>query len=419
MRAYIEILKQIIEDKSCNTQTLCEQHSMSRIDQMVRTNIFTEELKKLGAFFTEQVLAEQACKQFQSAITADSIVLDPSCGIGNLLVESSRQLGVCRLLSDTLKQWNKILKGFDIRADFVELTKLQLILEALRRGVEKDCSIDKAISYLNHIELRDALSISKEEIKGVTHLFMNPPFITIQAPKRDYWGNGKTNSAAVFFDYYLRLLPENSHVVAILPDVLRSGSRFAHFRKFVASELYGCLQVWGRFSVSADVDVFILSGQKMNSHCSLEWAKRPQLEGKILSSEYQVCVGPLVAYRDKQQGQLYPYFHPKNCKNWEIVTAVSEMRAFDGKVIQPPCILIKRTSSPSDKFRAAATLVNLKQPIAVENHLIVVTPKDGKLKSCKKLLKVLAKSEINHFLNEQIRTRHLTVGVVKMIPLVV
>lgn len=59
------------------------------------------------------------------------------------------------------------------------------------------------------------------------------------------------------------------------------------------------------------------------------------------------------------------------------------MRAFDGKVIQPPCILIKRTSSPSDKFRAAATLVNLKQPIAVENHLIVVTPKDGKLKSCK------------------------------------
>ena len=419
MKIYIEVLKESIKGNIDNIRKLAEKNNTEEIIENIRAILSAEYLKTLGAFFTEQSLAAEAMKQFQSAITAESIVLDPNCGIGSLLIECSRQLGVCKKLSDTLKQWNHVLRGVDIQADFVEITKLRIILEALCRGVKKDCSIEEAISYLNNIELRDALTLSKEDVRNVTHLFMNPPFIAVQAPKRDYWGNGKTNSAAVFFDYYLRLLPKNSNVVAILPDVLRSGSRFTYFRRFVSDSMHGKFQIWGRFSSSADVDVFILSGIKTDNNPSIEWDKNSQFSGvATLASEYNVRIGPLVAYRDKQQGQIYPYFHPKNCKTWEVITAVSEMRAFDGKVIQPPCILIKRTSSPSDKFRAAAALIDLPQSIAVENHLIVVTPKDGTLKSCKKLLRVLAKQKINDFLNERIRTRHLTVEVVKSIPLV-
>ena len=417
MKTYIKALKEAIENDNCNIKILSEQYNTKAINNNIRTILPNVHLKNTGAFFTEQSLATEAITQFESTITTESVVLDPNCGIGSLLIESSCQLDVCFLLSDTLKQWNCVLRGFDIQADFIELTKLRIILEALYRGVKKDCSIEEAMSYLNNIELRDALTISKLDVENVTHLFMNPPFVTTQSPKRDYWKKGKTNSSAIFFDYYLRIIPENTNIVAILPDILRSGPRFNHFRAFVSTMLLGKTKIWGVFSSSADVDVFILSGKKLKNSCPIEWVSEPKFRGKKLSSEYDVCIGPLVAYRDKQEGEVYPYFHPKNCKTWEVITAISEFRAFKGKAITPPCILIKRTSSPSDKFRAAATLINLSQPIAVENHMIVVTPKDGTLQSCKKLLKILAKPEINQFLNEHIRARHLTVGAIKSLPL--
>lgn len=417
MKKYIEDLKKGIENYSQGSDFLIKKNNIKVINEHIKDIFTAEYLKNIGAFFTESLLSTKAVQQFKSAITAESVVLDPSCGVGSLLIEASRQLGVCTLLSDTLKQWNNVLKGFDIQPDFVEVSKLRLVLEALNRGVKKDCSIDEAIAYLDHIELRDALSILEEDVANITHLFMNPPFVSMLSPKRDYWGRGKTNSAAVFFDYYLRILPLHCNVVAILPDVLRSGSRFVHFRHFVNEKLHGKPVIWGRFSDSVDVDVFVLSGIKEFTQFQIEWVKSTDKNKLILADEFDVSVGAVVPYRDEQIGRRYPYFHPKNCKNWEIVNTAEEYRLFSGKTVQPPCVLIKRTSSPSDKFRAAATLIRLNEPIAVENHLIVVTPKDGSLRSCKRLLKVLAKAQTNQFLNEQIRARHLTLGAVKSIPI--
>lgn len=416
MNTYIKQLKKTINNHVEGSVRIKE------IDIQESSNDSTSYLpaelrKKLGAFFTDVRLSEKAIQYFQQAITAESVVLDPNCGIGNLLLESSRQLGVYTHLSDTLQVWGEVLRGFDIQAEFIELTKLRLIMAALARGVRADCSLEQAMNYFKYIIQQDSLEISASVLSSVTHLFMNPPFIAMPSPKRDYWGKGNTNSAAVFLDYYLRNIPDKCNVVAILPDVLRSGSRFKHFRDFVSENLQGKCDIEGRFSDAADVDVFILSGQKKcKDRQGIIWS--PQyIHSDNLGEYYDVCIGPLVAYRDKREGNVYPYFHPKNCKNWEMVTAVSETREFSGKVIQPPCVLIKRTSSPSDKHRAAATLINLKQPIAVENHLIVVTPKDKSLKGCKRLLKMLSKPEVNQFLNEQIRVRHLTVGVIKSIPL--
>ncbi len=42
----------------------------------------------------------------------------------------------------------KVLWGFDIHESFIESTKLRLVIEALRRGVNKDCSIEDALSFL-------------------------------------------------------------------------------------------------------------------------------------------------------------------------------------------------------------------------------------------------------------------------------
>ncbi|MEG8242295.1 hypothetical protein MKS77_08630 [Acinetobacter baumannii] len=39
-------------------------------------------------------MATATVKAFPSAVTFDSIILDPTCGAGNLLIECSRMLGV-------------------------------------------------------------------------------------------------------------------------------------------------------------------------------------------------------------------------------------------------------------------------------------------------------------------------------------
>ena len=100
-----------------------------------------------------------------------------------------------------------------------------------------------------------------------------------------------------------------------------------------------------------------------------------------------------------------------------MVREATEKRRFRGTVLNPPLIVIKRTSSPSDRNRASATIINLREPVAIENHMIVVTPKDGKMDTCRKLMRILQNQKTNDFLNERIRLRHLTIGVIKDIPL--
>ena len=55
--------------------------------------------------------------------------------------------------------------------------------------------------------------------------------------------------------------------------------------------------------------------------------------------------------------------------------------------------------------------------VAVENHLIVVKPKNSSLSDCKKLMNILRSENTNNFLNKRIRLRHLTIQMVKDIPI--
>src|SRR5690606_14225557 len=119
-----------------------------------------------------------------------------------------------------------------------------------------------------------------------------------------------------------------------------------------------------------------------------------------LSDLFDVRVGQLVAFRDPEEGELYPYFHPKNCPAWGTINQITEERRFLKKPLNPPFIVVKRTSSPRDKYRASATIINLKQPVVIENHMIVIRPKSGLLRDCKKLLKVLRADRTNLFLNK-------------------
>lgn len=387
---------------------------LDKIDLVLRELLTIEEMREAGSFFTGQKLATKAVSLLP-AITSNSIVLDPTCGAGNLLIEASRKLGVEPTLSATLKVWGKVLWGFDLYPHFIEATKLRIIVEALSQGIELDCGLEEALMLLPNIVVKDALRVNKQELGAVTHVLMNPPFTIKPSPKENYWKEGKINTAGIVLDKYLRNLPKGCRVSAILPDVLRSGSRYDEFRQFVSKSIIAKVDIWGQFNSKTDVDVFLLSGVINASHDEIRW-HRAIGETETISDYFDVCTGPLVAYRDPKEGPEYPYFYPKICPQWEIVRETIETRPFRGKVICPPFVVIKRTSSPSDKNRAASTLINLSEPVAIENHLIVVKPIDGKVNTCKKLMRVLQSRKTNDFLNARIRLRHLTVGVIKDIP---
>ncbi|HIF9118491.1 TPA: N-6 DNA methylase [Photobacterium damselae] len=387
---------------------------LDNIDLVLRELLTIEEMREAGSFFTGQELATQAVNLLP-AITSKSVVLDPTCGAGNLLIEVSRKLGVESDLSATLKIWGKVLWGFDLHLHFIEATKLRIVVEALNRGVVQDCDLDEAFELLSNIQVRDALTVHSEKLKGVTHVLMNPPFTIMPSPKENYWKNGKVTAAGIVFDKYLRELPKGCKVSAILPDVLRSGSRYKDFREFVSGSMKTDINIWGRFNKKTDVDVFLLSGVLGDNKQVAIWHLAEDAKSTI-ADLFNVRTGPLVAYRDPEEGPEYPYFYPKICPLWETVREVIETRRFSGKTLSPPFVVIKRTSSPSDRNRASATLINLSGPVAVENHMIIATPKDGKVRTCKKLIKVLQSQQTNDFLNERIRLRHLTVGVVEDIP---
>lgn len=388
---------------------------LDSIDLVLRDLLSIEEMREAGSFFTGQALASKAVSAFRTPITFNSVVIDPTCGAGNLLIECSRKLGVETTLSATLHFWGKVLWGFDINKHFIEAAKLRLVLEALSRGVDQDCELDKACELLPNIRVKDALTISKECLESVTHVILNPPFTIWPSPRENYWKKGKVNAAGVVFDKYLRLLPKECNISAILPDVLRSGSRYAGFRSFLESNMSASVEVWGRFNRKTDVDVFVISGILSAEMDQILW-HQPVTQYQTISDFFTVRIGPLVAYRDPEEGNEYPYFYPKNCPQWTTIETALETRRFKGLVLKPPFVVIKRTSSPTDKYRASATLINLPEPVAIENHMIIAQPKDGKVTTCKTLLRILKSQQTNDFLNSRIRLRHLTVGVVKDIP---
>lgn len=390
---------------------------LDSIDSILRSILPLKEMREAGCFFTGKDLSLKTIDSFFESISSKSIILDPTCGAGNLLIACSRKLKVKNTLSETLKSWGHILRGYDLYAAFVTTAKLRIIIEALNRGTISDCTIDDALELLPFIQTKDAMTTTSQDVLKITHIIMNPPFNSWPSPGINYWKKGKVNSAGIIFDHYLRILPRNCNISAILPEVLRSGSRYYSFREFISSEMKASCEIYGRFNSQTDVDVFILSGIKnQNSPGKIEWTIDLG-DYTSLSKFFDVRIGPLVAYRDPQEGKEYPYFHARNSIAWTEISTATEYRKFLGKTLNPPFILIKRTSSPSDKFRASATLINLSEPVAVENHMIVLIPKTGKLSDCRKLIKILQSKKTNNFLNSRARMRHLTVNSVKDIPI--
>jgi hypothetical protein len=92
-------------------------------------------------------------------------------------------------------------------------------------------------------------------------------------------------------------------------------------------------------------------------------------------------------------------------------------RRFSGRCVEPPFVAVRRTSRPGEPTRARPAVVTGAEPVAVDNHLLVVRPHDGALDACHELAAWLRKPESTNWLDEHYRCRHLTVGALKSLPL--
>lgn len=236
------------------------------------------------------------------------------------------------------------------------------------------------------------------------------------------WANGKVSAAAYFMDKVTKYVKPGTTILAILPDVLRSGSRYQVWRDMIDQRcIVDKIKLLGQFDKYADVDVYAVCLTKREE----EKKQHPTHKKKVVRSNnllaiddlFDVCVGPVVDNRDIKKGPLRPYVISKGLKSWSTTKNIEFTRRHMGKAFQGPLVVIKRTSRMGDTHRALATIVNCKNDFYVDNHLIVLIPKSKTLRDCKEVLSSLKDTRTTQWLNEKIRCRHLTTQIVSNIPI--
>lgn len=301
----------------------------------------------------------------------------------------------------------------------MEAVKLRLALLARQRHGAYRPLPSSWRNLLPYIRCANGLEQS-DLFKRSTHLLMNPPFSSMPAPPDCEWAHGRVSQAAVFVVRALEMASTGTRLLAVLPDVLRAGSFRNHWRGKVADlATIESVDRYGIFDNCADVDVFLLAVRRRRPSRrarSEVWPLPESSAGPTVGDYFEVHVGRVVPHRDPEEGAEYPYIHPRIVPVWEEMTRFPEVRRHLGAPYRPPFVVLRRTSRPGDRHRAAATVVLGRTSVAVENHLIICEPRDGSPDSCRALLQHLRTNRVNDFLDQRIRCRHLTVGAVAAIP---
>jgi hypothetical protein len=384
----------------------------------LRRAISLKTRRRFGAFFTGSSLAERLisqCNKFDDLST----IHDPSLGMGDLLLASARKLPIGRTLKETLKRWGHQLSGTDIHSEFVEGAKTRLVILAQQRHGMKSLGVRSISGLFPNIRVADGLA-QHQAFTRASHLVLNPPFVLTAAPDGCSWSGGRITASANFVVTALERARPGAELVAILPDVLRSGSFTEQWRKRVEDlGTVRFVEPYGIFDDCADVDVFILRvtrRAKNSAARSAPWTSTPVHIGTTVGDYFDIHVGRVVPHRDPETGKNHPYIHARCVPTWKIMREFTEFRRHAGKVYAPPLVVIRRTSRPGHPYRAAATVIAGNKSVAVENHLIVCEPKNKTQAMCKKLMRQLKARAVNEFLDERIRCRHLTVSSVFEIP---
>ena len=378
--------------------------------QILRENYSDKVLRIDGVFFSSLRIADRLIYMLGTLNPLDSVV-DPCCGIGDLLLAYTKKLPHESEPEKIIQSWTNLLYGNDINKDFVDVTKLRFVLNAFYLCNKKYTIGDALDSWegfcFPHLTSGNAMNM---DIGGIKTILLNPPFQQEVTNKEYAWSSGKISMAAVFL-YELYQKNKAAQFAVILPDVIRSGTRYQKLRNDLSAFNWKKAKVYGRFDKQTDVDVFLITNQS-NETTSTGLKK----DIDTMSKFFEVHVGPVVPHRDPMEGKEHYYLTAKNTPRG------TELRQFEKKIqslkqaFKGPFLVIKRTSSPSDTVRCATTFINSKNYFFVENHLIILLPRDKTVETCRKAMIFLNSDECNKLINKAIRCRHLTVSSINNLP---
>lgn len=354
-------------------------------------------------------------------------ILDPACGIGDLLLAVARELPLGPTLQDTLQAWSVRLAGSDLHASFLELAWLRLQALAMERHGMAHPRLQLATACPTSFRVANALKESWA-LRAGDGLVMNPPFQAIAAPRGTVTSAGRVTAALPFLERAVGHAPPGIRVVALVPEVLRSGSRYGRLRDWLSQRCDGLrFEAHGLFSEEANIDVALLVATTRAPSSpkgtpvplaapTMTFVAEPVAPGRRLGDVCTVRVGAVVPHRTLKNAPRQPYIAVADISPWTETTPRREA-GYRATAHKPPFVAVRRTSGPKDKERIRATVVKGKQPILVENHLLVLKPHKDTLAACRELMEQLRQPHTHDWLNQRIRCRHLTVGAVCEIPL--
>lgn len=409
---FLDELRRALSDGNTTTfNPLLDGRAAVRCFALVRE----KSVRRLGAFFTPSKVARKIVGQLSVESWTEGVFFDPACGAADLLLPIAERLPVKSTASATLRLWNERLFGRDISVEFISAARLRLVLLAAKRGARLDDTADGLADLLTNLSVGDGLAAT-EQYQRSSHIVMNPPFGRVSAGVHP-WREGTITAAALFVERAVRLSTPGSDIVALLPEVLRTGTSYANWRDHVgAFASRSRPHSIGLFSEEADVDVFIQRFTRRPDRSTVGTRHRSKPVKQTVGDKFVVSVGAVVPHRDKKSGPEFAYLHAGNTAAWSEIQRIAEKRKFDRRTFTPPFVVVRRTSRPGDNHRAVATLVLGSRQVAVENHLLVLSPKRGGAALCRALVKLLRSRKTTEFLNETMRCRHLTTASVSSLP---
>lgn len=360
--------------------------------------------RSAGAFFTPTRIASATTQLLQGRLTSASVVYDPACGAGDLLLAAARALPGDRMPRDT---WSQRVIGRDLCPEFTAAARRRLLLEALHdtslNTLPQFSRVRTGCGFSGNVAFREA-----------THVVVNPPFGLHLAPPGVRWASGRVSEAATFFWRLLHRLRPGTEIVAILPDVLRSGTNYAAWRRTIAQRAdLRSVHFFGQFDHATNVhaSLFDFVAKEFDAAAPLlGWIDPHVPPGSRVGDHFDVHVGSVVNYRDAHRGVRYPYVHSRNLPPWSTIRSVHDSRLTVRPPVDPPLVVVRRMSRPGDRERAVAAIVAVDEPVILDNHLLTLTPRHGGLRACQRLLTELRRPVTTAALNRRIRCRHLTVG---------
>lgn len=389
--------------------------------QRLRRSVSIDARRKNSTFFTGTQLRERLISRYRGLISRGVSCLDPACGAGDLLIAVIKSLPKSWSLPRRLEYAERSIHGRERIPILAEVARNRLRL-ALKQSAVRWTRRESP--PLSNVRAGDGLS-AETDYSNIRLVLLNPPFARTPLVEPQPWGDGLTSQAAPFTLDVLKRCDKNTKVAAILPDVLRSGSRYQKWREEVARiAKIESIEVVGLFDSWTDVDVFIAhftvqerSRRKLSSIREWSTGAGPN-HARTLGQIASIAIGDVVPHRHKEEGVLVPYLTVHNVPVGAVVKS-APLRRFSGRLHKPPFLVLRRTSAPTRTPgpRLAISVIDRQVGVAaVENHLIVVKPTLPGI-DCHELAKLLQHESVTQWLDSRIRTRHLTKTALLDLPL--